>query len=155
MQVATTPVEWLAQAQQPDSWLQIVVAVVIVIVLGVLALLLFRGYEGLARNALVRCYRGLSLHDIPGTGDVVLTYHTYHGLVAWFTQTTHQVVLPAEEARLLLGRLLRFNLTWGLLTWGAAFVIPLSLGNYFAQRRSISVQKSAGAAPGENDHNPA
>lgn len=76
----------------------------------------FRGYERLARRSLERKYSDLQPRAQPNEGDVVLSYHTYHGLLVWFTQTPHQVILPPNDARQLLGRLLRFNLTWGLVT---------------------------------------
>ena len=75
---------------------------------------------------------------------MILTYHTYHGFIAWFTQTPHQVALPPDDARKLLGRLLRFNLMWGLVTYGALFIPPLAILNYFAQRRSIAKQAAHG-----------
>ena len=110
---------------------------------------LFRSYERLARRSLRRKYAGLQIHEVPVAGDVTLTYHTYHGLIAWFTQTPHYVSLPPDHARILLGRLFRFNLTWGLLTYGALFIPPLAVWNYFTQRRSISSQE-AGNAIGAN-----
>jgi hypothetical protein len=124
--------------------LAVVAAIGVFVGLAVFALFLFRGYERLARGALRRSYAQLAIHDAPRSGDVVLTYHTYHGFVAWFTQATHQVALPPRDARILLGRLLRFNLTWGLLTWGVVFIPPLAILNYFQQRRSIALQGAAG-----------
>jgi hypothetical protein len=115
------------------------------LLVGVVVLYLFRGYEALARRALARRYAGLQVHETPAPGDVTLSYETYHGLVAWFTQTSHRVSMPPGDARILLGRLMRFNLTWGLVTYGALFVLPLALVNYFAQRRSISGQESNNA----------
>jgi hypothetical protein len=37
--------------------------------------------------------------------------------------------------------LLRFNLTWGMLSYGLLFVPLLAIGNYFAQKRSIAKQE--------------
>ena len=127
--------------------LAIVVGIAILIGLGVGALYLLRGYEHLARRSLERKYADLAVHPEPQPGDVVLTYHTYHGLIAWFTQTPHHVALSPEDARRLLGRLLRFNLTWGLVTYGALFIPPLAILNYFAQRRSIAAQQATGGLP--------
>lgn len=124
----------------------IAVGIAVLIVLGVTALFLFRGYERLARRSLERRYAGLDVHEALQPGDVVLTYHTYHGLIAWFTQTPHQVALPPDDARKLLGRLLRFNLTWGLVTYGVLFIPPVAVVSYFAQRRSITAQEAAGGA---------
>ncbi len=127
--------------------LTIVVGITILIGLGIGALYLFRGYEHLARRSLERKYADLAVHPEPQAGDVVLIYHTYHGLVAWFTLTPHHVALPPEDARELLSRLLRFNLTWGLVTYGALFIPPLAILNYFAQRRSIAAQQATGGVP--------
>jgi hypothetical protein len=115
------------------------VAVVALVAVG--ALYGFRGYEGLACRALKQRYEDLEIHDSPQIGDVALVYHTYHGVLAWFTQTEHRVYLPPEQARALLGRLFRFNLVWGLTARGGLLVPPLSLMNYVAQRRSISAQE--------------
>ena len=41
---------------------------------------------------------------------------------------------------MLLARLLRFNLTWGMLSYGLLFVPFLAIGNYLAQKRSIEKQ---------------
>jgi hypothetical protein len=124
--------------------LPVVIGIACVIVLGVGALYLFRGYERLARRSLERRYAGLQLHEAPVSGDVIVTYHTYHGFIAWFTQIPHEVALPPNDARKLLGRLLRFNLMWGLVTYGALFIPPLSIISYFAQRRSIDEQEAGG-----------
>jgi len=124
--------------------LAIVAAIGVFVGLAVFALFLFRGYERLARRSLERRYAQLAIHGAPRPGDVILTYHTYHGFVAWFTQTAHHVALPPQDARILLGRLLRFNLTWGLVTYGVLFIPPLAILNYFQQRRSIALQEAAG-----------
>lgn len=137
----------LLAEQMPPSVMAVIAA--IIVGLFAFAFFLFRGYEYLARRALVRRYNGLDVHAVPQAGDVILTYHTYHGFIAWFTQTPHQVALPPDDARKLLGRLLRFNLTWGLVTYGALFIPPLALFNYFSQRRSIDEQESKNrVAPG-------
>jgi hypothetical protein len=124
--------------------LVIAVTAVVFLVLGVGALYFFRGYEHFARKSLDRRYAGLSFHSEPQPGDVIVTYHTYHGFLAWFTQVSHSAVLPPDDARKLLGRLLRFNLTWGLVTPGALFIPPLSVINYFVQRSSIAHQEAFG-----------
>lgn len=121
------------------------VAVVVAVFIGlaIAALFFFRGYKYVARRALERKFSNLSIHAAPQPGDVIITFHTYYGFIAWFTQTTHHVALPPQDARVLLGRLLRFNLTWGLFTWGAFFVPILSAINYLQQRRSIARQEMA------------
>jgi len=129
---------------QQDPSLAIAFGACVLIVLGVGALYLFRWYESAARKALIRAYGGLRIHKEPESGDVVVSFHTYHGLVAWFSQTDHVVALPSEDARVFLNRLLWFNFSWGLLTWGMLFVPILSLINYRQQLRSIKAQKAEG-----------
>jgi hypothetical protein len=102
----------------------------------------FRGYERAARKALAKRFQDLEIHDPSQPGDILLVYHTYHGVLAWFTQTEHKVHLRPDQARELLGRLLRFNCIWGLTAHGGLLVPPLSIVNYFIQRRSISTQET-------------
>lgn len=113
--------------------ISIVLGIAILIAVVGLAAGLFFGYQALAARSLRRQYFGLAIHGVPERGDVRITYHTYHGFIAWFTQTEHRVVLPPSDARKLLGRLLRFNLVWGLVTAGVVFIFPLAIFNYFAQ----------------------
>jgi hypothetical protein len=130
-------------ANQQLPWFAIAGGVALLLVLGALALWLFRSYERAAAKALERAYAGLDIHIAPSSGDVVLTYHTYHGFIAWGTETTHRVVLPPEDARELLGRLLRYNLTCGMTSHGMVFVPLLAISNYMAQRSSISRQEAS------------
>jgi hypothetical protein len=80
---------------------------------------------------------------MPEPGDVKFIYHTYRGLLLWFTQTEHRVFAHPEDAEKLLKRLLRFNLTWGMLSYGFVFIPVVSYGNYRAQLRSIRQQAEA------------
>jgi hypothetical protein len=57
-------------------------------------------------------------------------------------QDEHRIYAPPADARLLLTRLFRFNLTWGMLSYGLLFVPLLAIGNYHAQKRSIENQES-------------
>lgn len=102
--------------------------------------LLFGGLRTFALKPLQRCFDGIHLKDFAGTGDVQLVYHTYRGLLLWATQDEHRVIVSADDARKLLGRLLRFNLTWGMLSYGMLFIPFLAIGNYYAQLRSIQRQ---------------
>lgn len=77
----------------------------------------------------------------PQHGDVCFVYHTYRGFLVWFVQDEHHVCAPPEDARSLLTRLLRFNLTWGMLSYGLLFVPLLAISNYVAQKRSIEKQE--------------
>lgn len=89
---------------------------------------------------LAKCYEGIAVHAQPMTGDVQFVFHTYHGFLAFFAQTEHRISAPPEEARKLLWRLHRFNLTWGMFAAGAAFVPILSYFNYLAQKRALAKQ---------------
>ena len=115
-----------------------IICIALLIELAAGTFFLFRGYERLAQRTLRGQYADLAIHPDPQPGDVILTYHTYHGLVAWITQTPHRVALPPDDARTLLKRFLCFNLTWGLVTYGALLILPLAIYNYFAQRRTIA-----------------
>jgi hypothetical protein len=106
-------------------------------------LFLFGGHRRLLLGPLGRCFRDIQLHELPAPGDVTFVYHTYRGLLIWFTQTEHRVIAPREDAEKLLKRLLRFNLTWGMLSYGLIFIPFVSYGNYLAQRRSIAQQAAA------------
>ena len=110
-----------------------------------LALLLYFGCERFARRSLKRAYEGLDTHGTAVPDDVMLVYHTYHGFVIWNVQSEHRVTLPAEDARQLLGRLLRFNLTWGLIARGGILIAPLAIYNFAIQRNSILEQEAAAA----------
>jgi hypothetical protein len=89
---------------------------------------------------LVRCFRGVRLHEYPEPGDVRAVYQTYRGLLIWFVQDEHLIFAPLADAEILLGRLLRFNLTWGMLSYGCLFIPILAVGNYRAQMRLIRRQ---------------
>jgi len=134
-------------ANQPTSAIVVLAliagGVALFAVSAALALMLYRGYERCALRSLERAYAGLGIHTVAVRGDVVLVYHTYHGFLAWTTETAHRVVLPPDDARVLLGRLLRFNLSWGLAVHGGILVPPLAIGNYVAQRHSITRQETA------------
>ena len=86
---------------------------------------------------LAKCYEGIEVRDQPVDGDVLLRFHTYHGLLAFFVQTPHTVYASPADAELLLDRLHRFNVTWGMFAAGAAFVPILSYFNRKTQRKSI------------------
>jgi len=102
--------------------------------------LLSGGLKSFGRRPLERCFQGIRLHERREPGDVTFTYHTYRGCLLWCVPAEHRVVAPAEDAEVLLNRLLRYNLTWGMLSYGAVFVPSLALGNYAVQRRSIHEQ---------------
>jgi hypothetical protein len=110
---------------------------------GLVALLFFgyRRYEAGAKAELAGLYVGLPVRLAPEPGDVIVKYHTYHGVFVWHTETEHCVWLSPDAARQFLRRLLWFNLLWGWSAKGGVFVIPLAFYNYYVQRRSIDSQE--------------
>ena len=112
-----------------------------VLVLVVLAGLVFFLYSGgskaFLKKTLYRNYDGISVHKTRQAGDVEFVYHTYRGLVFWFIQEEHRVFACSDDAKELLGRLLRFNLTYGMMSYGMIFIPFLAIGNYFTQKRRI------------------
>lgn len=109
--------------------------------IGVPIFVFMGGIHQFALKPLQRRCAGLDLHETAQPGDVYFVYHTYRGFLVWFVQDEHRVCAPPEDARVLLTRLLRFNLTWGMLSYGLLFVPLLAIGNYFAQKRSIEKQE--------------
>jgi len=118
----------------------ICLAMLLAVLIGVPYFMLFGGAERFCRKPLMRRYNGLEIHDSPDSNDVSFTYHTYRGFLLWFVQDEHSINAPPRDARVLLGRLLRFNLTYGMLSYGLLFVPLLAIGNYIAQSRNIKKQ---------------
>jgi len=92
----------------------------------------FSGIEGIRQNAIAQ------------PGDVHLTFHTYSGFLVHVTQRTHDLVLPAAEARIVLNRMFKHNLTWGMFAYGALFIPILSYFEYRSQSRKIDVELQRG-----------
>ncbi|MDP1799023.1 MAG: hypothetical protein Q8K78_16130 [Planctomycetaceae bacterium] len=111
------------------------------IFIGVPIFVLSGGLQKFGLRSLERCYVGLNPHETRQPGDVQVVYHTYRGFLVWFIQDEHRVSLPVKHAELLLKRLLRFNLTWGMMSYGLLFVPLLAIGNYYVQRRSVARQQ--------------
>lgn len=121
----------------------LVILAVPCLLIGVPIYLLSGGLRTFALRPLERRFEGLDVHARPRSGDVYFVYHTYRGFLLWTTQDEHHVFAPPVVAEKLLGRLLRFNLTWGLLSVGMLFIPLLAVGNYFSQRSSIRKQTAA------------
>lgn len=137
-------------AAGPPDWLLWIVGPIIIIVasvpfigLGWLILKLHRGFQNKALAAIQCTYQGIQPRSEPVAGDVKLVYHTYHGFLHSLTETEHRVALPPDQARILLGRLFRFNLRWGCIAFGGPIVCAWAFGNYLLQRRSIRKQEDA------------
>ena len=134
-----------------DAWLTAMLVALVAVSIVLFGLLVWgvlkgiRAYNGWAERSLARQYDGVEVHEQPEPGDVLLVFHTYHGLLAWVVQQEHRAVLPRDEAVKLLDRLHRFNLGWGLLSYGALYVPFVTYGNYWAQRRSFRKQAARNA----------
>jgi hypothetical protein len=103
----------------------------------------YRWYSRNAKQGIENIYIQFRPSDSPATGTVHVKYHTYSGLIAWFTQTEHSMYLQPEQARQFLKHLRNYNLKWGLLSYGCLFVPILTFGNYWDQMRAISKQEKA------------
>ena len=103
----------------------------------------YRWYSSNAKQGIEDIYTRFRPSDSPSDGTVHVKYHTYSGLLAWFTQTEHSMYLPQEQARDFLRHLRNYNLKWGLLSYGCIFVPILTFGNYWDQLRAISKQEKA------------
>ncbi|MFO1066105.1 MAG: hypothetical protein U0892_19770 [Pirellulales bacterium] len=101
------------------------------------------GMAKFALGPLRRRFNGISVREQPAAGDVSFVYHTYRGLLIWVTQDEHVVYATPDDAEILLKRLLKFNLTWGMLSYGSLFVPFLAIGNYKSQLKSIRAQASS------------
>ena len=84
---------------------------------------------------------GIRQSHEPQSGDVHLVFHTYSymGSLVCFLQTRHDVVLPADQARTLLKRLLDQTMTWRFVIFGGVIVPIITLLEYRAQARKISI----------------
>ncbi len=122
-------------------WRILLVLVIYLFLFAIIAGLVYFLYSGgsknLFRHALFKNYDGLEVHKTRQPGDVELKYHTYRGFFLWFIQEEHHVYAPRHTALALLRRLLKFNLTYGLMSSWPIFVPFLAIGNYYAQKKRI------------------
>jgi hypothetical protein len=115
---------------------------ILALFIGVPFFVLTGGIEKFAIRPLRRCFAGIATRESPEPGDVLLVYHTYRGFLVWVAQDEHRLYATPDDALKLLGRFLRFNLTWGLLSYGVLFIPIFSIASYFAQKRSIASQQA-------------
>jgi hypothetical protein len=128
--------------------LPIIAAIVAVLILfsllvvaALAALMFFRWYSKTAESRLREIYWEFKPSDVPDNGRVHVIFHTYSGLLAWFTQTKHSVYLPTAQARGFLKCLRNYNFKWGLFSYGGLFVPFLTWGSYWSQSRAITRQE--------------
>ena len=84
-------------------------------------------------------------HGPPDEPLVSFRFHTYHGMIAFVEQTDHTIPRPVSQAKWLLRKFHRFNLTWGLFALGFPVTPILSFFEYRAQMRSIDEQNKGSA----------
>ncbi len=129
-------------AQVDQIWLVllIIIAFGVCVGLGVLIVKWHRRFVAAADRAQRRAFEGMTVSPLPAPGLVEVVFHVYCGILAFTHQIEHRFWATPDEARLILARLNRFNLTWGFFAYGAVFIPVLSIGNYLAQRSRISRQ---------------
>jgi hypothetical protein len=132
-------------AEQPP-WLVPALVVASIACYGALGWVILKGYRRLRRAAdasRLRAFDGLKIYGGPAPGLVAVVFHTYYGFIAFVIQTENRFWAPPDDAREALWRLHRFNLlTWGMFAYGVLVIPFLSIGNYLAQKRSISRQET-------------
>ena len=92
-------------------------------------------------------FQGVTVFDAPGPGLVGVVFHTYSGLLVFVQQVEYRFWATPADARTVLARLHKYNLTWGFFAYGALFIPLLSFGNYLAQKRRIAQQEAAARPP--------
>lgn len=125
-----------------ETWVPIVAVAVTLLIFGLIGFAILKSYrwfEAKAMAARARLFEDVPLAEWPEPGFVYVAFHTYSGILLFVTQIEHQFWAEPDNARLLLSRLHRFNLTWGFLVAGPLIPI-MSLLNYGLQRRSITRQ---------------
>ena len=113
---------------------------------GVVGWVILKAYRWLRRaveSSHHRAFEGLEIHGGPGPGLVAVVFHTYWGFIAFTHQQKHCFWAPPEDAREVLLRLHRFNMTWGFFAHGAILIPIVSFCNYLSQKRSINKQEAA------------
>jgi hypothetical protein len=126
-----------------QTWKVIAASVGGLLLLGGLGCLVVKGYRrysAAAERAEARAYQDVVTSRTPGPGMVGVVFHTYWGLLVFVRQDEHRFWAAPDDARLVLARLHRFNLTWGFFAYGAMFIPMLSSLNYWRQRKQISRQ---------------
>ena len=131
-------------AETSDAVYRIVgyAALPIIVAVPILIIWITRAGPRRLRRIMKEVAQGASPQERP----VRVQFHAYHGFLVFFSQTPIDVTLPATSARLLLNRLLKFNLTWGFFAAGAVFIPVLSFLEYRSQMQSIERQEK-GAFP--------
>lgn len=123
-----------------DDVFAIGVTMLLPFILIIVPLLVLRNLRTPPEKKFRKVYSDLSPALEPSTGLVLIRFWSYDGFLFWFTQTEHQGWYSPDDARTLLNRLARYNLTWGLFAAGGVFVPILTAVNYWSQRRAVQRQ---------------
>jgi hypothetical protein len=136
-------------AKLDPNWETIIGFAAPLMIFGLLGFAILKGlrwFKAISQRAQARAYEGVTISEQPAPGLMNVVFHAYSGVLVFVIQSEHRFWASPDEARLVLRRLHRFNLTWGFFAYGA-LVIPLfSYGNYVAQQRRISKQAARTAA---------
>ena len=116
-------------------------AVVFIILIGV-PILAIRIRRPKPEKKFRKVFDGVEFNNANGPGLVELRYHTYDGILMWFVQTEHHIYLKPNDAREVLRRMLRYNLSWGLLAAGGLLVPLVAIPSYFGQKKTIASQEA-------------
>jgi hypothetical protein len=128
--------------QQQRVIVSVVFAIIVFALLGFVVLKGYRWFVARSQRAQMRAFDGVAIYDRPSPGLVEVVFHTYSGVVVFVIQFEHRFWARPDDARLVLSRLHRFNLTWGLFAYGLLIIPVFSFGNYWAQRRRITKQSA-------------
>lgn len=71
-------------------------------------------------------------------GEVRIKFTTYSGFLVFVTQRRYDVSLPAEQARVVLGRMIKHNCTSGMFAYGCLFIPLLSFLEYRSQMKKVN-----------------
>lgn len=74
-------------------------------------------------------------------GMVRFVFHRYSGFPVVTRQSKYDTILPIDDAEALLKKLVRHNLTWGLLVYGGVFVPIFTFFEWRAQKKRIAAAR--------------
>lgn len=134
----------LADLGQPwGGILSVAIALVVFGLLGFAILKGIRWFGAAPVRSQSRVFEGLTVYDGPAPGTVGVVFHTYSGFLFFVQQVEYRFWAAPEDARTVLSRMNKYNLTRGFFAYGALVIPLLSLANYWAQKRCIAKQEAA------------
>jgi hypothetical protein len=80
----------------------------------------------------------------PQAGEVRLVFHTYSGFLVYTIQRKHDLVLPTDQAQILLDRMYKYNLTRGLFAYLPFFIAVLTFLEYRKRSKKIATASKHG-----------